>query len=460
VGSQLPGQPKKRNKILMDEFRVFRTPAAVTRTGVLSDQLLSTPTRAANLEYLEMDPFIFTAEISSNRIDSYFTHMMSSTLRNFAHDALEGVSFLDSHESKRLGFGYSLAGKFIEEGEIQKTLADIYTVPGVNFGGNHSYSSTNDFILAVKAGLVRDVSVGFYGGRFTCDLCKLDYFSWDCPHIAGVEYELNEEEGSQKNIIATVAIHDAMLSEISAVYDGATPGAAILKAQQELEHGRLKESDRNLLESRYRVSLRDVNKIYAPGRPERGKNKMEEDVNEMEEIEAESAPEDLQVELGAGPEGTAAEAVVELEAEDLQLETAADLDGEDTEDLDAGEMARVRFVMAQAGAKDVRDLGDMIVDLRSEVERLRPLADLGTAYKADLIEQAIEEGIRAQGEIFPAETYRGMLEVATIDAIKTIRDQFRKTAGERFPGGRVTEVIKEKEGSPVEVDRTPDRAYA
>ncbi|MCO5181111.1 MAG: hypothetical protein M9896_13810 [Candidatus Promineofilum sp.] len=77
------------------------------------------------------DRFYFTAEISSTSLDSYFTHMDPSTLRNFARDAATGVSLLDSHDSYKLGIGYSAAGRYEEEGETGRVHRRLHIVPGI-----------------------------------------------------------------------------------------------------------------------------------------------------------------------------------------------------------------------------------------------------------------------------------------------------------------------------------------
>lgn len=159
------------------------------------------------------DTFVREMEISSTRLDSYFTHMMASTLQNFAQEAQEGRSFLDSHDGGKLGLGYTFGGELALEGDSALAVANFYTVPGIRFGGQHSFASTDDFIKAVEARIVRDVSVGFHGGRWVCDICGGDYFRYSqCSHFAGVEYEQTGEDGVTKRTLATVGIHDAHLS--------------------------------------------------------------------------------------------------------------------------------------------------------------------------------------------------------------------------------------------------------
>ena len=114
-----------------------------------------------------MTPFFWSAEISNGNVDSYYTHMLPSTLTNFANDATAGVSFLNSHRHNELPLGRSLRGVY----EGDRVVADFYTMPGLNLNG----VTTDDFITGIKTGLLSDVSVGFTSGQMWCDVCRMDY---------------------------------------------------------------------------------------------------------------------------------------------------------------------------------------------------------------------------------------------------------------------------------------------
>ena len=105
--------------------------------------------------------------------------------------------------------------------------------------------------------------------------------------------------------------------------------------------------------------------------------------------------------------------------------------------------AKVRAVLAEVGLdpegdplEAVRSLGGQISTLTARVRELEPLADDGRAYRGDLIEETITEGVRAFGNDFPAETFRGMLASQGLEAIKKLRDHHRAVASRNFPGGR------------------------
>jgi hypothetical protein len=225
------------------------------------------------------EPFLWRAEISSTRLDSYYTHMAESTLQNFARMAADGVAFQNSHHWNELPLGRSLTGLVEQDGDERRVVADFYTLSGLQLNG----VSTDDFITGVRSGIIHDVSVGFYGGKYICDICGRDYLSWDCPHWAGREYEVGEGEGKRTQV-CTARIENAELVEVSAVYDGATPGAAIVKAEMAAERGRLSPAEYEMLETQYRIRLPRETAGHR-GR-EVGTENTEEDLRECEGLPA------------------------------------------------------------------------------------------------------------------------------------------------------------------------------
>jgi len=363
-------------------------------------------------------PFLWEAEISSTRLDAYYTHMDKSSLQNFAADAQAGVSFLDSHDSYKLGFGQSFAGRIDLTDGVIRTVAGFYTIPGIKFGGIHSYESTDDFIRAVKGRLARDVSVGFYDGTFVCDICGEDVwgFRTSCPHFPGVEYPIGEQ--GNETVTATATICDAHLAETSAVYNGATPEAMILKARAMAEAGNLEAKAVEVLQFRYRINLPDKYQSWQ-GVDLKSRDRSQAMPKTMEELQAEI------------------------------MEAA----GKNAVKLEDG----VRWLI-----NDRQRLEDENDKLTNRVTELTPLADDGRAYRQDLISETIAEGVRAMGEDFNQETYQLMLEGAGLDHIKMVRDGFVEIAKRRFPNGRQTTETDETEQSDKSErvnTSAPDEAY-
>lgn len=325
--------------------------------------------------------FLWDAEISNDLLDSHYTHMSETTLRNYAEDATRGVAFLKGHDRHSLPLGYSLTGEFQTVGDKKRVVAGFYTIRGLQ--------DTNDLITRMEHSLLRDVSVGFHGGSATCDICGSEF--WDCRHFPGLKYE--EKKGDTvSTILATFTIEDARLSEVSGVFDGSTPDAMILKAQRHAASGLLTQEQVKILEGRYRVSLPTRSSHPVPEIPKE-KN--------MEELE--------------------------------QVRSKLNLKEEET--------------VIQA-----------IEKLQQRIAELEPVAKDGQQYRSDLVEEALEEGVRAQGEGFDRETYEETLKSAPIKVIKRMRDDWKKTADTVLPNGRHS--TDSETGAKRKVATHPDSAYA
>lgn len=331
----------------------------------------------------ERTPFFWTAEISNDQIDSYYTHMMMSTLNNFVTGARAGISFLNSHRHNELPFGRSLDGRLISDGQRQRVLADFYTLPGLNLNG----VTTDDFITGVRAGIVADVSVGFHGGIHFCDICKTNYMSWDCPHLAGMKFEVKDAG----LVTCTVSVDNATLSEVSGVFDGATPDATIQKAQRMAEAGELKPDAVRVLEARYRTRL-PTKRSFAVN-PQRDKTmEFEQIVNQIREV------------------------------------LALPADG----DVVAGVLA------VSTAPEKLRTVEQQLTEARAKMAELEPQAADGRAYREDLISEALAEGVRAYGDKFNRATYEAALKPASLDLIRQMKTDWAAVGDSRFAGGRQT----------------------
>lgn len=353
--------------------------------------------------------FVREMEISSTRLDSYFTHMLLSTLRNFAQEAGEGRAFLDSHDGSKLPMGYTFGGELAEEQGLSRALSNFYVVPGIRFGGRHSYASTDDYIRAVETRTARDVSVGFHGGKWICDICGGDYFSYSsCSHYGGIHYEIHHEGGESELVVCTIGIDDAHLSEVSSVFDGATPGAMIRKAQAGVRDGQLKGEALAFLEQRYRTPLLSTPNNW------RGVDVPHKQTGDGTGRASDENP----AANGRNSLGDSTMKTVELDVAAIRTALGVGHEGNPIETAD-----EALQLLREAG---------------QELNRLRPLADDGRAYRDDLVAQALAEGVRAQGEGFPQETYRALLADSSLDHIKQIRDQFAAQAAKQLPTGRQT----------------------
>jgi hypothetical protein len=91
---------------------------------------------------------------------------------------------------------------------------------------------------------------------------------------------------------------------------------------------------------------------------------------------------------------------------------------------------------------------------QAEIERLRPLADDGVAYRTQLIDDAIAAGARAHGAEFREEVYRGILDRLDLAGIRTMLEDFSRQGDALLAGGRIT---RDTEEVPAERAVDPDR---
>lgn len=338
--------------------------------------------------------FFWRAEISNTLLDSHFTHMNEKTLRNYAEDSDVGVSFLRGHRRNDLAIGYSFRGILEEEVGRRRVVADFYTIRGL--------AETDDLIKRMQAGLVRDVSIGFYGGEYWCDICRQTF--WDCMHWPGMKYEIKDGD-STKTVVATYEIDDARLSEVSGVFDGSTPSAMVLKAQRMAAAGLIDNKQIEILEQRYRIKLPSPPRTFTVTNQQRTLTYKQKE--------------------------------------------------EETMPMDEKQFSRVSEILVNAKLlpADQRETVDaetavvLIDKLATRVLALELQAEDGRKYREDLVATAMTEGTRAYGNDFNAEKYKRLLASAPLEDIMSVTADFKKVADVVLPSGRST----------VDDDQTPEK---
>lgn len=424
---------------------LFVHPVRVVRAANTDDQLMRIARQRANDPTIFDDhaPIFFAIEASNNRMDCYFTRMSKSTLRNYETDARQGVSFQDSHLKRQLGLGATLDARLHEEGDLLRLTSDVFTLPGL--------PDLDAFIHRFRAGIARDVSVGFYGGKHICALCNRSIWSWDCPHIPGVEYEVEtrNEQGevtSKQRQIAFAWIDGARLSEISAVYDGGTPGCAILKAQREADSGRMTPDVANLLENRYRgLRLNAAHRRWA------GFD------DELKTIPAAGEVVAKGVRAMADKQKTeVTQPGVEPSAEADRASATALAGGTAESLIVPNEFERLVQSLAEAAGLPA----EVSSDVREVSTHLRQMVMDGKAYRERVIDEALTAGVRLFGNEFDAEGTRALFGRADVESIRKMTDQWSRSADKIFPAGRQSDDQAEPETPQVKRAATvPDSVY-
>lgn len=375
------------------------------------------------------------AEMSNQNLDSYFTRMAESSLRNYLQDGLGGVPLMNSHRkmlpAPELPIGKSYDAVLEETQGGLRLVEYFYMLRGLELNGH----KTNDLIRGIEGGTISDVSIGFGGGWYKCGLCGRELVSgWArffgdvdeekvCEHVPGIKYD---------GKVAFAWVEDAHQGEGSLVYAGATPGAVLRKARWAAATGRLSQGDARMLEDRWGVRVLD-SRWWAVGRKavdvavdggvlmgqEQDRGETREGVEEVTREEVvklvgEKAPELAdRVQAADDPVG----ALLEAWADAKQSREAQDI-AATAEWVKLGE---------QLAASEARV---------AELEGLRALAEDGRAYRGELVEQAVKARVRAQGAAFDAEAYRKVLEGQSMEYVRSEVRAWETSVRQVFEPGR------------------------
>jgi hypothetical protein len=377
--------------------------------------------RAADPAIFDDDPPVFYAvRASDNTLDYYKTRMMPSTLRNYAEDATngKGVPFLDAHRShggQESCLGRSILGEYQEGATDRTRRVDItfYTQPTL-------LPEMDAFVKRARGGYAQDVSVGFTGGRFVCSICGGEMYRWwraaegdkRCFHLPGFEYEIEQEGGKKKRVMAIALIEDARLGEVSTVHQGANDNAGFLgfKARSLAEAGLLPPQARSAVAARLpHLDLPGHGRAWAI-------------VGADQRAHKEGTMELTQAELD--------QRIQEATDRALAAERATN-----RTDL------RNALLVAGIAPEDGQDMLPLVRSLADEVVRLRPQAEDGKTYRADLVRDALKEGVRAfgDGDAFDQERQRTRLERMTIDDVKFEMAAWKAIGDRALPGGQATQ---------------------
>lgn len=417
---------------------VFAHPARILDPGsrlaadadwaIADDQLLKLARKAAPdpsiFETEGRSPYFSAAEISSGRLDSYFTRMAKSSLKNYAKDADRGVAVLPGHDHNALPYGYSLRGQYFEpradDPESGRVVAHAYMIPGLTLSGY----STTDVIDGIKAGIIRDVSIGFHGGQYICSICGKDMLrDYSCWHWPGMEYglvegydpETGKAQKSDDKVLCTATVENAGLSEFSHVYDGATPNAMILRAQfaitERVSEKLIEPRVIAALERQYRCRLPQVARSFGG---------------------VDVQPQAAERKAGAMPVENQTPAAGTQQEPERQAPTPTPLPTSDP-------VFAVRAILDAADIqKDEPDLAARVRHLVAENARLAPLAKDGSTLRQKLITATLEEGVRAFGGEFKRDDAETELRAISIEQIEARQRVYKQIADKVIPAGRST----------------------
>ena len=203
---------------------------------------MSIGTRAmhADLPEEDDDKYWIRIKASNGELDLHNSIIDPKTsLKNFEKEAKTdpGVALKDHHGYKSFGYGRSENAFLTDTNEL---MIDFFILKNMEYSDSSlQFKSSELLIRAIEYDLVNQGSVGFFGAREICNLCKLpirrySYWDWDapegerCSHRMGKEYDT----GNGKMEPATYTVYDAHLKEVSLVEFGSNRQTSIDKKRE------------------------------------------------------------------------------------------------------------------------------------------------------------------------------------------------------------------------------------
>lgn len=418
------------------------------RYGVPTEEQLAKINALTKRPFSAEEVFVFdTKMVGDALIPGRYIKLTRELLEVYTKDAQAGnvafqlnhrwASFFDTPKGVfNMGrvFDSWLAEADDVEGETVAQFGSVYIPRGRTKDG----VSTDEVIQSIEDGSLRDVSVGIGWEVSECSICGESYFSRKCEHWAGREYD--------GKLCYIIAKPPGDQFELSGVFAGAYPTAEVLSemgrpAGMELvaedeELKRLEEGTRILaLYGRNNINLwvpKDAAKkrasfIIAEKLDKEGGDELAEEQKEVLEQTAteQSEPETL-VETPENPAEVHSEAKLEVAEENV--------------------LTLNRKAVVEALGKEM------------DAESILRLAKDGQILRAELIEDTLEWGVRAQGNAFAREFFTEMLNEPgrTIEGIKNLREQFKAQAKEALKAGRTTVPMDKKAAK---VANVPDEVF-
>jgi hypothetical protein len=404
-------------------------------------QLQIINSRFSQVPLTEENCFVFPNLMIDTLPTSYYSVIQEPLLRKFEQDVSNGISLLLVHNNRKLPVGRSfnayLKKEYLaEEGKDVVTLyGDFYIPLGITLEGG---ITTDDIAKGIETGINFATSIGFKADKWNCSICGndiRDYFS--CPHIPGKKYavERHGEDVVETCYVLVGEDGEGSILEDSLVYAGACDRASVVRNFSadvtDFNHSSKLQvidtfKDVPLNETMYQYYTKDgsvlvTGTLNKSGGTEYLKKRSEE-----------------QVELGKIKEVlNKFEIAFESEAE-LETVLTNKLSSQTTElsaeveELKASVSAKESELAQSNASLQAKD--ETIAELTKQNEELSAKAGLVETYKSDLINQALEAGIRVQGNAFPKDMFNKFLSSLSIDEIKEVIKNFEAEFAGKFEG--------------------------
>lgn len=336
--------------------------------------------------------------IGDKEIPGRFMRLTPNFLKKISEQAQEGVSLLLDHSWANLGvmtvpIGRTYDSRIQQDGEELAVYADHYMKKGQEVAG----ISTDQIADGIDAGTIFDTSIGFFTTKHICSVCGKNYFSGDCSHFRGREYE-----GKQ----CIVEHDDGGLMENSLVFDGAYPGAGVVG---------LNQTSDNQSTMKYEVLSEDTKSLPGDGRvfySFSNKTGFTGFIPKGSEV----------------PNNELTNVLVKGD-EDMKEEQKGSLG---TQQEQANALAKANSLLGQIrttlGVENDSDILNKLASLNAQA------AD-GAAYKVKITEQACGAGVRALGDAFNVEAMKTALSQLPVSEIEKISASYEAQAQAALGGG-------------------------
>lgn len=395
----------------------------------------------------EDDVFVFNdLMIDDSLVKSHMIKVHDNLLTKFIQDTKNGIGLLMNHNSWQLPVGRSFdAYKVTEVDEDGNVVNTLYGSFYIDLNRNtESGMTTNDIVKGIVSGTIFDTSVGFRASSYKCSICGNDIRDFaKCSHFPGETYAVERDGVIQSELCYAIVGEDGdgELLENSLVFAGACDRASIQKQFSANSVTNLKDSTKlQMIDNIKSVPLGAV--VYTYMAKDGAVMYYTEQKNENLRSDEDLTTEKLR---------------------EIFSKYGATLS--DTDDVERFIDEFVVSLKEQAEEKSkellaqIAERDEKIAQLEAEKEELSKKAELAEEYRNSLINDAIEMGIRAHGNLFNEELFRKFLSTLSIEEIKETYEKFREEVNAKYPDGRVTDPEDKTDKQPVFASDEEFRAY-
>ncbi|GEA16749.1 hypothetical protein E308F_29950 [Moorella sp. E308F] len=443
-GSTIPERDKEEvRRVAERQMARFNSGSSNNSASVVGRP---TPEQLAKINRFSLRPlsaeevFVFPDMMIDNQETAYNTVMHPNILNKFVEDANKGIGLLMNHNQRSLPVGRSFDSKLAIEHnpETGQYIHSVYGYFYIDLGRQtESGMSTDDIVKGITAGTVFDTSIGFNADSWKCSICGNDIRDFmSCPHIPGEKYVVTRDgkDVIEKCIVIVGEDGKGELIENSLVFAGACDRATITKefsakGVNDLEKG----SKLHLVDNIKNIPLNaTIYGYYTKDGPVLFTDTSER-TNGAEILKRRS---EEQVELKELQEILARFGIQAETKEQLETELAAKVADDKVVSLET-ELAQVKTELETIKEELVKK-DEIITELMKANEELTEKAGLVETYRIDLINKALELGVRAQGNAFQTELFKKFLNTLSIDEIKEVIKGFEAEVAAKFEGARFT----------------------